>query len=207
MASRTPTLQELLNLLGDRLMANLRCALPAAVDKYDSDKQLADVKPLIRDAFEDEDGAISNESLPVIPHVPVMFPGGAGLRLTFPLNPGDTGLLVFSDRSLDTWQDQGGEVSPTDLRRHHLSDAVFFPGLHPNNKPWSGAEAGVVTLGSDTGAADFVALAAKVTAQLNALKSAIAAASASFLDGGAALNAQLVTFPGSVASATVKVKG
>ena len=59
--------------------------------------------------------------------------------MQFDLVPGDTVLLVFSERSIDKWAQQGGEVDPLDSRLHHLSDPVALPGLLSLNKAWQGA--------------------------------------------------------------------
>jgi hypothetical protein len=61
-------------------------------------------------------------------------------------------LLVFTDRSKDAWQAHGNETNPADLRRHDLSDAVAIPGLHANNRAWSGASTSDMTIGKDGGA-------------------------------------------------------
>ncbi len=209
--SRNPTMAEVIRTALDRRWTDLRVALPGRVESYDSAKQLVQVQPLIKEPVEGEDGTVTQERLPVVTNVPVIFPSGGGMRLTFPIQAGDTGLLVFSDRSLDLWLDQGGEVAPEDARRHHVADAVFFPGLHPNNDPWSGADTSVITIGSDSGTAQFVALANLVLDRLNELKSAINGWTPIPSDGGAALKTALTTlfttWPASVASATVKVKG
>lgn len=170
--SRNPSLAAVLNAFRASLLADVRVSVPARVERYDATTQLIDAKPLLRDTFTEEDGSQSVLSLPVITNVPVVFPGAGGFRLTFPVTVGDTVLLVFADRSIDAWLANGGETSPTDERHHHLSDAIAIPGLHPNNAPWSGAEAGVVTLGSDGGAAEFVATADRVLERLNNIATA-----------------------------------
>src|SRR5690606_6809710 len=71
--------------------------------------------------------------LPTISNVQVAFPmlGKAHLRL--PIEPKMTGNLIFSERSIDGWQISGGKIDPLDPRKHSLSDAVFYPGLRPDN--------------------------------------------------------------------------
>lgn len=67
---------------------------------------------------------------------------------------------------------------------------------------------GKVHLGGGTAGSDFVALAAKVEAQLNVLKAAIGDATVTAGDGGAAFKSSLVsalsTWPASVAAVNVK---
>ncbi len=116
------------------LQTNLRrsmwTALPGRVQSFDSTKQAADIEPLIHDTWEGEDGTNQTGPLPVIPSVPVCFPGSGGWRVTFPVSKGDTGLLIFCARSIDRWLSEGGSVDPQDDRTHDLSDAVFIPGLN-----------------------------------------------------------------------------
>lgn len=152
MSERNPqSWGELLNRLAVRIGVDTRVALPATVQSYDASMQTVDVKPLLRDQLENEDGELDELSLPVINAVPVVFPGAGGFRLTFPIAAGDTVLLVFSDRSIDEWQDLGTETTPQDVRRHALSDAIAIPGLHSHTSVWTGASTSGATLGKDGG--------------------------------------------------------
>lgn len=211
--SRSPTLAELFAQLRSSISAELRVSLPARVNSYDATTQTIEAQPLVHDRTVGEDGTATETRLPVIPNVPVIFPSGGGFRLTFPLVAGDMVWLVFGDRSIDAWQAQGTALAPVDGRQHVLSDAVAFPGAHPNSAPWSGADESAVTLGLDSGAADWVALAAKVEAQLEALGAVFDAWTPVANDGGAVLKGLLTTlrqaqsWPGSVASAAVRIKG
>lgn len=112
-----------------QLRRSLWTALPGRVQSFDPSKQSADIEPLVHDTWEGEDGTNQTGPLPVIPSVPVCFPGSGGWRVTFPVAKGDTGLLVFCSRSIDRWLSEGGSVDPQDDRTHDLSDAVFVPGL------------------------------------------------------------------------------
>lgn len=212
MNSPSPTLAEVLNSLSERIKADVRVAVPGEVQRYDAATQLADVKPQIVDRVENDLGELEDRPVPVIPNVPVLFPGCAGFHLTFPIAKGDTVLLVFNDRSIDAWQSGGGDTAPADARRHHLTDAVAIPGLHPNNAAIQGGTDGsVITIGSDSGSGDFVATAQRVLDLLNQLKTAIHNWVVVPNDGGAALKTALealfTTWPTAPASATVKVKG
>lgn len=136
---------------------------------------------------------------PPVPGVPVLWTGE-----TWPLQEGAFGLAVYCDRSTDEWRATGQrQTSPRDPRRFDISDAIFIPGLYSPADPLP-AEAlaegavvvwdrglGEVRLGG-AGAEDFVALASKVLAELNALRADIrTAADAAVLaatpnDGGVA---------------------
>lgn len=127
--SRDPSPAEVIRLALAAHERRLRVCLPGRIERYDPAKRSADVKPLIMDVFEDTDGARQVESLPVIPGVPVAFPGGGGFWLTFPVKKGDLCLLLFADASLDRWKSKGGEVDPGEIRPHDLSSAVALVGV------------------------------------------------------------------------------
>ena len=108
-------------------LAEVRVAIPARVESYDDDERKASVQPLIREGRADENGEREVVRLPVITAVPVVFPGSGGRVVKFPINKGDTVLLVFAHRSLDRGLVRGGEVDPADDRTHNLSDAIAIP--------------------------------------------------------------------------------
>lgn len=185
-APRTPRLQDVIDAAIERALGELYVCRPGKVVAYDAGKQSVDVQPIHRETYLDEDGEERTTSLPVIPRVPVMFPAGGGFRITFPLQPGDDVLLIFSDVGLDKYLSNGGQdVDPVALHQHDLTDAVAIPGLHPFSSPWGGASSSAMTLGADGGAQihlkpqaiglgaenpfDAVAMAQKVRDALQAL--------------------------------------
>ena len=127
----TPTFSDVLRLAVGRSLRDVHVSLPGRIESYDARKQRASVAPLIAVALADGTTA----DLPVINEVPVVWPRGGGAILSFPLQPGDTVLLIFSERSLDEWCQQGGASTPSDPRSHDLSDAVAIPGLYPFSEP------------------------------------------------------------------------
>ena len=151
MSSRNSSLQDLLARFRESLLADLHTSLPGKIVRYDSSTQKADVQPLIKERYIDESGATQVRDLPVIPSVPVQFPGAGGYRITFPIATDDTGLVVFSESSLDKWLVSGGTVDPSDERRHDLTDAVFLPGLRDFGHPLGSAATDRATFGKDDG--------------------------------------------------------
>ena len=127
--SRSPTLSEVINAAVAAGGARLRVSMPGRIESFDAAKQLAVVKPLLKNTFDAEDGTPTVETIPVIHDVPVQFPGGGGFASTWPVSAGDPCLLVFSDRSLDRWISNGGDVDPQTVGRHELSDAVAILGV------------------------------------------------------------------------------
>lgn len=184
----TPDLADLVRqAIADRL-SDVHVALPGKVVKYDAAKQVADIEPQIRRTLADADGAPVNEDLPILPCVPVEWPRGGGFFVHLPLAVGDTGLVVFSERSIDTWRAKGQLTAAGDRRTHGLSGAVFRPGLSPSSSVIADADAAEMTLGLDGDSLvrikadgtveiggesfDFVALAGLVKSRLDTLQAA-----------------------------------
>jgi hypothetical protein len=151
MTSRPSTLQDLLSRFRESLTADLHTSLPGKIVRYDESTQKADVQPLIKERYTDESGAQQSRELPVIPSVPVQFPGAGGYRITFPVAVGDTGLIMFAEASLDKWLVSGGTVDPAEERRHDLTDAIFLPGLRDFGHALTSAPTDRATFGKDDG--------------------------------------------------------
>lgn len=124
---QTLPLSEVMKLAMQASSMNLRVAMPCMIVKINGEQNV-DVQPLFKTRY--VDGTINN--LPVIGQVPVGMPRGAAYSIKYPLTVGDTGLCIFSDRSMDAWTSGGGGiVDPQDSRNHDISDPIFYPGLVP----------------------------------------------------------------------------
>jgi hypothetical protein len=69
----------------------------------------------------------------ILEDVPVVFQGGGGYRLTFPIRKGDECLVVFSSRAIDGWWQTGEPVRGPEARYNDLSDGFALIG--PLSKP------------------------------------------------------------------------
>lgn len=232
---RSPTLADVVRRALEAQAEGLHVALPARVVRFYPDRGLIDAQPVLL-ASHKEDGKRVTERRPLIPNVPVVFPGGGGFRFTFPLRADDPVLLVFADAALDRWLSSGREVDPEDERRHDLSDAIAIPGLRSSNAPWLGLDAAGGVIGQDGGLAihfrdgtiglgeespaDAVAMAARVRAELDTLRGTVDALAKAFavhthavVSVSAPSGPPIPTGPGSAApvgdvgSTTIKVKG
>jgi len=100
--------------------------MPAEVISFDPAEQLADVQPVIKTTLDE-----TVVSLPVLKNVPVRFQQSTDFAITFPIDAGDHVLLIFCERSIDTWLEQGGIKAHDDVRKHALSDAFALPMCYP----------------------------------------------------------------------------
>lgn len=119
------SLQKVISEIASGIIRGIHTAIPAVIDSYNHKKMLCNARPSINTTF--DDGVVV--ATPMIYNVPVLFPRSRKAAITFPLEKGDTVLLVFAERSLDEWIEKGGnKVSPEDPRRHDMSDAIAIPG-------------------------------------------------------------------------------
>lgn len=151
--SASPTEAEALEVFIRSFLQDLHTAMPAKVVEYDAEKQTIVAQPMTNRAIETIDGGELAERLPTIPDVPVAFPRSSAMFLSFPLEPGDAVMLVFSMRSLDTYlASQGKEpVDPIDFRIHDITDAVAFPGVYPAARALKDISTANLVLGNDEG--------------------------------------------------------
>lgn len=185
-------------------------ALPGIVQTYDSASQVVDVQPAIRRWLPTIDDDISHEDLPVLPNVPVVFPGAGAIAITWPISVGDEGLIVIATYAFAQWRQSGNVSDPGDTRLHSLGNAVFIPGLRSNKNKIDASQAGAnalvleaseIRLGKD--ATSYIALADKVNTELNHIKNTL-----NSLTGGVSTPATFGTTysPGDVSATKAKAK-
>ncbi len=198
---------------------------------------LSNMLPNDREEYRATGKAFTLEEWPVVPHTPVAYPQGGGFFITLPLQAHDFVLIVCCQRSLDRWvevaQKQSiASINPADVGTHVLDGAVAIPcGPMPkaNLLRASSVSPADMILGRDGGvsihlkpsdeihlgsasAADFVALAAKVKAELQALWNAVnththqvaTTGSSSAQSGAAAAQAAALGTAGDVKASKVK---
>jgi hypothetical protein len=108
-------------------------AMPGFITGYNPAENTVTVQPSIRGQVRDKHGVLSWVNMPLLIHVPVVFPSGGGFVLTFPIAAGDECLVVFASRCIDAWWQSGGIGNQIELRMHDLSDGFAIPG--PYSKP------------------------------------------------------------------------
>lgn len=217
----TPSTNELLEHYFNVQLERVHTALPGKVQSYDASRQIADILPMVpRVARARITRERRVENLPVLADVPLVFPRSGEYFIHLPIQPGDTVLVLFTEADMNEWIRTGDAIDPGLTGRFRLSSAAAIPGLFPEQSRITDAAPGALTIGKQGGpkvvidaglvrlgsvaASQFVALSNLVDAQLNALKSAIAAAVVVPNDGGASFKATLLSalsaWPASVAA-------
>lgn len=114
--------------LKEEWAGTLWTSCPGIIQSFDASKRTCVVQPAIKAQVMNPQGETRWELLPLLLDCPVQFPQGGGFVLTFPLAQGDECLVVFADRCIDAWW-QNGDVQPqAELRMHDLSDGFVIPG-------------------------------------------------------------------------------
>lgn len=115
------------DLVNDAITSRLRglmVCLPGKVVAFDPETQMAQVECGIQKRI---NGVF--RTIPVIDNVRVQFAGDGEWYCWHQIKPGTEGLIHFSQRAVDTWNDQGGPVAPHELRMFSAEDAYFVPGI------------------------------------------------------------------------------
>ena len=133
--------------------SNIFTALPGIYQAAGKGNQTANVQPSVKAKVLGQDGNWSDMTLPMCINCPVVYPGGGGFQMTFPLASGDEGLIVFAQRCIDSWWQSGGVQSQAEMRMHDISDGFFIPAMLSQSKaPATAASTSTVQLRSSDGA-------------------------------------------------------
>lgn len=148
--SRSGELAETLRTLQSSVSSQLRVSMPGIVQSFNADRVTCDIQIGIKG----ESGGEST-NLSVLTSVPVVFPRGGGITMTFPIKSGDECLLVFGDRCIDFWHQSGDIQETVDERQHDLSDAFAIIGPQSQAKKISGISTSAAQFRSDDGSTYF----------------------------------------------------
>lgn len=125
------------------ILLDVHTAMPGQVISFDSATQTIEVQPCLKRKF---NGADEATSLPVLTDVPVVFPGSGDFWVTFDIKADSYVLLIFNERSLDRWIDQGGIVDPAKPRKFALSDCIAIAGILPNPDALGSFDSDAITI-------------------------------------------------------------
>ena len=117
--------EALIDLL-DGMSRQIRAVVPGKVDKKNAQgegERSVDFAPGIGLRNGGEEAADG-----IVPNAPVLYPGGGGFALLWPVNAGDEVLGLAADRSIQRWREtrEIGQAH-TFERSHNVSDALIVP--------------------------------------------------------------------------------
>lgn len=202
MAGLPPTQAELITRALESRVADIYTAGPGIVQAYYPDSQTADILPGVKRAIGTLEDDTVYEDLPIVPNVKVCFPRGGAFQITWPLNPGDSVILLSTHFGLGQWRqgDNSQTVEPGDLRLHSLGSSLALPMLAIDSAAVANAQASqnafiiagpLIVLG-DPNTTDYAPIARLVDANFKTVHDAITGATPVPNDGGAALKAAIL---------------
>lgn len=124
------------------IFRTMNCVAVGEIQSFDSTKKTVTVQHLFKRVLADG----TTKSRPILLDVPVLTLQGGGGAITFPITKGDQCLLLFSDRNLDAWYQNGAEAPPFTDRAHDISDGIAIVGLNALTSAVSPYEASAVKL-------------------------------------------------------------
>lgn len=89
----------------------------------------ASVQLVLKRLFEGEDEA---KAIAILEDCPIIYPGSGDWWLTFPLEIGSNVVVLYNERSIADWLDQGGIIEPSKTRTFSESDAIVLAGILPD---------------------------------------------------------------------------
>lgn len=128
MADKRTQLETVIQTAINSMLKEVHTCLPAVVEEVNHSTQLIKAQTTIKRKLKGE-----LVDLPVLVDVPIRYLRSNTFSFTFPIEVGDYVLLIFAERSIDTWLQNGGFQNPSDIRKFSLSDAFAFPMMYPNN--------------------------------------------------------------------------
>lgn len=150
---RFSDLEEALRMALRAERATIWTTMPGTVVSFDPDAVTAVVQLTIQGVVAKSDGSADAVNLPQLLDVPVVFPRGGGVTLTFPIAADDECLVHFSARCIDGWWQSGGVQLPMDTRMHDLSDGFCVVGPQSQVNKITGISTTTAQLRTDDGQA------------------------------------------------------
>lgn len=134
-----PNLRDLLELWKRNVMLSLNCHAIGTIESFNNENQTVSASinyprtyyKKSTDSAESESGFYKPVTVnyPVLVDMPIVILSGGNSRLTFPIAKGDQCLILFNDRSIDQWF-QNGQKATLELNRlHSFSDGIALIGL------------------------------------------------------------------------------
>ena len=127
------TLASLLELQGKGTSRQINCHQVGEIVSFDPATQTAEVQVKMSFLLNGE-----IKEYPLLLDCPCIILAGGQGSLTFPIQAGDSCLVLFNDRDMDNWYSGGQTMPPRTDRLHDFSDAIALVGLRNKQNQISG---------------------------------------------------------------------
>ncbi len=128
-------------------MKDVGTSIPGHVVSFNADTQLAQLQIGIKRTS--IDGVVYDPAILI--ECPIQFAGGNKFHVEHQIDPGDEGIIIFSQRCIDGWVNTGGVANNPITRFHDMNDAYFVPGIRSQPKVISGFDNNGIKLRNKSG--------------------------------------------------------
>ena len=108
------------------IFRNMNCVKIGQVTSFDPSKKTIQAAILGKRVL--NDGTLAD--YPALVDCPVFTLQGGGGAVQLPIAAGDNCILLFNDRNIDAWYQNGSSAAPYDARCHDISDAIALVGVN-----------------------------------------------------------------------------
>lgn len=151
----------MLNAHAQEVFSSLNCHQLGTIVSFNAGAQTAsismNVQRVVYNQLSEAD-PLSNQPTPITPQIidypvlvdcPVYLMTGGGSFISMPIKAGDTCLVLFNDRDIDSWFATGAVAPPPSSRMHSLSDGLALVGFRSQANKISGYSTANVVIHSD----------------------------------------------------------
>lgn len=125
-----PNLTDLLNAVRNNVVTEINCINIGIIQDFDVATQTATIQLALKKVLSvDTDGTRTMQERSILKVCPVMVLFGGNSFLSMPIKKGDNCIVLFNDREIDEWFENGGIQTPISYRNHDLSDAIAIVGI------------------------------------------------------------------------------
>ena len=183
-----------------RNVMRLNTSIPGIINAFDPQTQKVSATPAINAKYVSPDGKVSYIQYPMITNIPLAISRGAGMSFTQPITVGYPCTLIFSQRSIDNFVEEGTYSNPVEgpnprtssIRCMDLTDAMCFPGVITQADKISGYSTDAFELRSDDGKV-------KVSVKANSLTLKQDSATIEMIGGNITMSAATINVTGTEA--------
>lgn len=126
-----PDLFDLMEQLKADIFSTLNAIQIGRIESVQKDKQTISAQIQIKRPT----GKESSEKYPVLVDVPFFVLQGGTAYFDLPIKKSDYCIILFNDRCIDSWFENGSVSDPTKNRKHSLSDGIALVGINPGSSP------------------------------------------------------------------------
>lgn len=126
-----PDLFDLMEQLKTDIFSTLNAIQIGRIEAVQKDKQTISAQIQIKRPT----GKESSEKYPVLVDVPFFVLQGGTAYFDLPIKKGDYCIILFNDRCIDSWFENGSVSDPPKNRKHSLSDGIALVGINPGSSP------------------------------------------------------------------------